>query len=234
MREKRRSFIMEETRMPMTQRFWKVLAAPGEAFQAIAEDPRILWPALIIIAVSVLLTILAIPETRQFTAATLAASGLTQDQIAQAMKFVLPGALVGTIVAMPVLWLVQAALLALYNQFSVGEAGFKQLFAVAVFAGLPSIIKAVISTGLIKAIGYKAALQFNTSLALFMGTADQTGFLYRLLGQFELFSIWGLVLLILGGSIAMKKKTGGLAVYCSSIWLIYAVALTLLVKTPAV
>ncbi len=225
---------MEENRMPMTQRFWKVLAAPGEAFQAIADDPRILWPALIIIVVTLLLTMLAIPETSQFTAETLVASGLSQDKIDQAMKFMLPGVLIGTIVTMPLLWLIQAAVLAIYNQFSVGEAHFKQLFAVAVFAGVPAIIKTVISTGLIKAIGYKAALQLNTSLALFMGTADQTGFLYRFLGKFDLFSIWGLVLLILGGAIAMKKKVGGLAVYGGVIWLLYALVLALLVKTPAV
>ena len=218
----------------MTQRFWKVLAAPGEAFQAIADDPRILWPALIIIVVTLLLTMLAIPETSQFTAETLVASGLSQDKIDQAMKFMLPGVLIGTIVTMPLLWLIQAAVLAIYNQFSVGEAHFKQLFAVAVFAGVPAIIKTVISTGLIKAIGYKAALQLNTSLALFMGTADQTGFLYRFLGKFDLFSIWGLVLLILGGAIAMKKKVGGLAVYGGVIWLLYALVLALLVKTPAV
>jgi len=226
--------IMEETRMPLTQRFWKVLAAPGEAFQAIAEDPRSLWPALIFIAISLLLTILILPETRQYSAEVMAASGLTQDQVSMAMKIVVPSALLGAVVAMPVMWLIQAALLAIYNQFSVGEASFKQLFAVAVFAGVPSIIKSVISTGLIKAVGFKAAMEFNTSVALFTGTAGQEGFLNRFLGQIELFSIWGLVLLILGGSIAMKKKPGGLAIYGGVVWLIYAVAMALLAKTPAV
>jgi hypothetical protein len=134
----------------------------------------------------------------------------------------------------PLVWLVQAAVLALYNQFSVGEARFKQLFAVAIFSGIPSIIKAVISTGLIKTMGFKAALQVSTSLALFMGTANQTSYLYRLMGQIELFSIWGLILLILGGSLAMKKKIGGLAIYGGTIWLLYVVVMALLVKTPAV
>ena len=225
---------MEEYKMSMPERFLKVLIAPGEAFRVVVDDPRILWPGLIIISISLLLTILAIPELKQYTTETLVASGKSLDQIALAMKIVVPGALVGTILAMPVVWLAQTGILALYNQFSVGEARFKQLFAVAIFSGVPSIVKAVISTGLIKTMGYKASLQVSTSLALFLGTANQTSFLYRLLGQIELFSIWGLVLLILGSSLAMKKKGKGLAIYLVTIWLIYVVVMTLVVKTPAV
>lgn len=225
---------MEETRMPLAQRFWKVLAAPGEAFQAIAQDPRFLWPVLIIIAITLLLTMLTIPETREYSMEVMAASGMTPEQIAMAMQFVVPSALIGVVVALPFMWLIQTVLLVIYNQFSVGEAGFKQLFAVAVFAGLPSIIKSVISTGLIKTIGLKAAMEFNSSLAVFMGTADQGGFLYNFLGHMELFSIWGLVLLVVGSSIAMKKKAGGLAVYIGVIWLVYAATMALLVKTPIV
>ena len=225
---------MAETKMSVTQRFWKVLVAPGEAFTAIADDPKILWPGLIIMAISLLLTILVLPETKQFTRETLAASGQGPDQIALAMKFVVPGALAGSIIGIIIVWLVQAGILALYNQFSVGVASFKQLFAIAVFASVPSIIKSVISTALIKTMGFKAALQVSTSLALFLGTANQTSFLYRFLGQIDLFTIWGIVLLILGGSLAMKKKVAGLAAYYGTIWLVYAVVMALLVKTPAV
>ena len=225
---------MEENKMSMPERFLKVLTAPGEAFRVIVDDPRILGPGLIIISISLLLSILTIPELKQYTSETLVAGGKSLDQIALAMKFVVPGALIGTVLAMPMVWLVQAGMLALYNQFSVGQARFKQLFAVAIFSGVPSIIKAVISTGLIKTMGYKAALQVSTSLALFLGTANQTSFLYRLLGQIELFSIWGWVLLILGSSLAMKKKVGSLAIFLGTIWLLYVVVMALLVKPPAV
>ncbi|HWP95513.1 MAG TPA: Yip1 family protein [Syntrophomonadaceae bacterium] len=225
---------MEEKNMSMTERFWKVLASPGEAFSAIIEDPKILWPGIIIIAITLFMTVIAIPETKTYTEQLMAAQGNSPDQIALAMKFVVPGAVIGTIFAMPLLWLVQAGLLALYNQISVGEARFKQLFAVAIFSGIPSIIKAVISTCLIKTMGMKAAMQVSTSLALFMGTPEQPSFLYRLLGQIELFSIWGLVLLIVGGAMAMKRKPGGLAVFMGVIWILYVAVMALLVKTPAI
>jgi hypothetical protein len=225
---------MEETKLSVTQRFSKLLSAPEEAFQDIVDDPRILWPGLIIIVLSLLLTFLVLPETKDFTAETLIASGQTPDQIALAMKFLLPGAVIGAVLGLPLVWLVQAGLIALYNQFIVGQAHFKQLFAVAIFSGIPSLIKAVISTGLIKIMGYKAALQVNTSLALFLATSDQNSFIYRLLNQFDFFSIWGLVLLIRGGSLAMKKRAGGLAIYMITIWLLYVVVIAWFVKTPPV
>jgi len=225
---------MEETKLSMGQRFSKLLAAPEEAFRAIVDDPRILWPGLIIIALSLLVTILVLPETKQFTAETLTAGGQSPDQITLAMKFLVPGAVIGSVLGLPMVWLVQAGLLAVYNQFIVGQANFKQLFAVAIFSGVPSMIKAVISTGLIKTMGYKAALQVSTSLALFLGTSDPNSFLYRLLNQFDLFSIWGLFLLILGGSLAIKKKAGGLASYMVTIWLLYVAVVAWLVKTPAI
>jgi len=225
---------MEKTKMSTAERFGKVITSPGKAFADIAQDPRILWPGLIIIVINLALTLLVMSETKVFTEQTLVASGASQDQIALAMKFVLPGAIGGTIFALPLSWLVMAAILALYNQFSVGEARFKQLYTVALFAGIPSVIKTVISTGLIKTMGFKAALQVSTSLAIFWGNADSTSFLYRLLEKIELFNIWGLILLILGGSIAMKKKPQGLALFLGGIWLVYVVVLALLVKTPGV
>ncbi|MDD4775771.1 MAG: YIP1 family protein, partial [Syntrophomonas sp.] len=189
---------MEETRMSVAERVLKVVTSPGQAFNAIAADPRILWPGLIFIVINLLLTAIILPETKAFTQETLAASGQSPDQIALAMKFITPGALVGTIIALPAVWLVAAGLLALYNQLVVGAATFKQLFAVAIFAGIPSLIQSFISTALVKMVGFKAFMQVNTSLALLWVNGDASSFLYRLLQQFELFRIWGFILLILG------------------------------------
>lgn len=225
---------MDETRMSFAERVTNVVTSPGRAFAAIAEDPRIIWPGLIFIAISLILTAIILPETKTFTQETLAASGQSPDQIALAMKFVTPGALIGTVVALPVVWLVEAGLLALYNQLVVGAATFKQLFAVAIFAGIPSLIKSFISTALVKMIGFKAFMQVNTSLALFWGNGDASSFLYRLLQQFELFRIWGFVLLILGGAVAMKKKPLGLALYLGVLGIIYVVVLALLAQNQTV
>ena len=226
--------LAEKSKMSLVERFGKVIISPSKAFADIAQQPRILWPGLIIIVLNLALTLLIMSETKVFTEQTMVASGANQAQIDLAMKFVLPGAIGGTILILPLSWLVIAAILALYNQFSVGEARFKQLYAVTVFAGIPAVIKTVITTGLIKTMGFKAALQVSTSLAIVWENADSASFLYRLMERIELFNIWGLILLIMGGSIAMQKKARGLALFMGGIWLIYVVVMALLVKTPVV
>ncbi|MEA4900030.1 Yip1 family protein [Desulfitobacterium sp.] len=225
---------MEKTKMSIAKRFGKVIISPGKAFADIVENPRILWPGLVIIVINLALTLLVMSETKAFTEQLLLARGMSQDQIASAMKFVLPGEIASSIFTFPLIWLVMAVILAFYNQLSVGEAHFKQLYSVAVFAWIPSVIKALIFTGLIKTMGYKAALQVSTSLAIFLGNTDTSSFLYRLMKNIDLFNIWGLILLIMGGSIAMKKKPKGLALFMGAIWLVYVVVVSLLIKTPVV
>lgn len=223
---------MEEKKMSLVKRFGKVLASPREAFEAIAQDPRILWPGMIITVITLITTLLILPETREYTEQILVTQGNSPDQIAIAMKFVTPSAIIGAVLSMPLIWLVLAAVLHIYKMFSVGEARFKQLYAVAIFSMLPLTIKSIITSGLVKVMGYKAALQVNASLALLFINLDSANFFYRLLMQIELFSVWGLVLLIIGGSIAMKKRSKGLAIYLGTLWIIFAVVTALISKTP--
>lgn len=223
---------MDATRMSFIERLGKVVSSPGRAFADIAAGPAIIGPGLIFIAVSLLLSVIILPETRAFTEQTLAASGQSPEQIALAMKFVGPGAIIGTIIVLPMVWLAEAGLLALYNQLVVGAATFKQLLSAAIFAGIPSMIQSLLATGLVKVIGVESYMQVNTSLALFWGNGDTGSFIYRLLQQIELFRLWGFILLILGGSIAMKKKPQGLAIFLGVLGMIYVVVLALLAKGP--
>lgn len=227
MREEISMEIADETcndvKMSLWEKCIKVITSPRKAFAAIAQDPRFLWMALILIVITVLSVIIIIPETKEITEQMLLKSGSTPDQIAMSMGFITVGAVIGGLLALPITWLVKAAILALYNQISVGEARFKQLFAVAVFSGIPGTILGILSTVLIKTLGYESAMKVTTSLAIFMGTADTTSFLYRLLQKIELFSIWGLILFILGGAIAMKKKPRGLAIYIGVIWIVFII-----------
>lgn len=218
----------DETTMSLGKRLVKVVTSPSKAFAEIARDPRILWPALILIVINLILTVAIIPETKVATEQMMIDSGAGAQEIAIALSVIVPGTVIGVIVLQPIMWLIFAAVLLLYNQFSVGAARFKQLFAVAIYSTVPSLILGAISTVLIKTVGFESAMQVNTSLAIFLGDTDSPGFLYRLLGKIELFSLWALVLLILGGATAMKKKPRNLAVYMTAIWLVFAVVMALI------
>ncbi|ADY55960.1 hypothetical protein Sgly_1662 [Syntrophobotulus glycolicus DSM 8271] len=222
---------IEETKISLLKKFGKVLTSPREAFQVITQDPKILWPGLIIIVINLIATLIILPESVAYTEQIMIAQGIGPEQIAMYTKVLAPIAVIGVIIIVPLLWVVKAGVLFLYNMLSVGEARFKQLMAVAIFVEIPLIIKAVISSGLIKIMGYQAGYQVNASLALLFMNLETSSFLYRLLQQIELFNIWGLVLLVIGGSAAIKKNAKGLAVYLGIFWIILSLVAALLNNT---
>ncbi|MEN6389445.1 MAG: YIP1 family protein [Syntrophomonas sp.] len=227
---------MENPQMNVGQRLWNVIVSPSRAFRAIKEEPGFLIPAVLFLVIIVASTILTGPETRQYTVELLTKQGTSQSQIDAGLKMMLPMAVIGVIITYPILWLLQAVVLLIYNQIALGEGKFKQFFAVAIFSSVPTVIHQIIASGLIKGLGMKAAMQVNTSLAVLLGSDNQT-FLHRLLANFDLFTIWGLALLALGGAITMNKGVKGIGLYILALWIVLAVGMALLgglFPTPAV
>lgn len=218
---------MENSPMNVGQRLWKVIVSPSRAFQAVKEEPGFLIPAALFLVIMIAATVLTGPETRQYTVELMTKQGVPSSQIDASLKMLLPMAVIGVLISYPILWLLQAVVLLIFNQIALGEGKFKQFFAVAVFSSVPTVIHQIIASGLIKGMGMKAALQVNTSLALILGSDSQT-FLYRFLAYFDLFTIWGLVLLALGGSIVMNKNIRGLGLYILVLWIVLAVGMALL------
>lgn len=218
---------MENPQMNVGQRLWKVIVSPSRAFQTIKEEPGFLIPAAIFLVIMVAATLLIGPETRQYTIELLTKQGTPSSQIDAGLKMMLPMAVIGVLISYPILWLLQALVLLIYNQIALGEGKFKQLFAVAVFSSVPTVIHQIIASGLIKAMGVNAAMQVNTSLAVLLGSDNQT-FLYRFLAYFDLFTIWGLALLTLGGAIVMNKSVKGIGLYILVLWIILAVGMAFL------
>ncbi len=208
--------------MSIGQKLWGVLVSPGEAFKAIGEDPKVLIPALLFIGLNLLMVLLILPETKEILLSTYKSVELPAGT--DINKLVSQGtimAIVASAVAPPLMWLIEAALLALFNAFSVGQAKFKQLFAVAVYAYVPAMIGAVIQTGLVKAMGADAISKIKLSMALVLPPDMSSGFLYNFLNMMNIFTIWGLILLIIGGAIVMAKDSKKVAVYLGGLWLVY-------------
>lgn len=217
----------EKMSMSEGQRLAKIIVGPSQAFEAIRENPRFLVPAVIVLVFSLACTALTLPEILALAKEAMTASGQSADQMETILKMTGVSALIGVLITVPLVWLVKSLVLLVYNQLSTAEANFKQLFAVAVYSSIPRIFSQVISTAVVKSAGYKAALQVNNSLGLLMG-GNTEGFLYRFLSQVELFSVWGLLLLILGGSIMMKKRAVNVGIYVAALWLLLAVGLAAL------
>lgn len=219
---------MNEESMSMGKRFLGVLYAPQQTFKSIGEDPRIMIPALLVIALSAVLTVLIIPETQEVTRLLLQKDPkATADLIETSVRWTGISAILGIVLGMPLLWLIQAGLLSLYNQLSIGQATFKQLFAVSVFSSVPSVIGTMISVGLVKAMGAKSLLSVKTSLGLLLPPGQDSGLLFNFLNSLNLFTIWALILLSIGGGIVMQKEGKKVGIYLFTLWLVFILALSI-------
>jgi hypothetical protein len=215
--------LVDEHSMSWGQKFWGVLVSPARTFKAIGEDPRVLTPAIILIVAFTLLSILIWPELKESIRATLLKSGtpLSPEKIAMGIQWALISTIIATLVMPPLMWVVHAALLTLFNQLSIGKAKFKQLFAVAVFAWTPVLIQGIIKNVLVKMVGAQGITTIKTSLGLFLPSAASSGILGKMADAMDLFVIWGLILLSIGGAVVMGKDSKKVGLYIFGLWLAF-------------
>ena len=221
--------VVEEQNMSLTQRLWGIIMEPVKTFQDICKDPRILITAAAVLAINLVLTTWFLPQIKEITEEALKqAQTMTTEQIQATLKWTGIAAVIGSVAVPPLTWLVQAALLALFNQFSLGAAKFKQLFAVAFYAWIPAFLGGLIKSAFMAVMGVKDAMTFSTSLALILPRSVDSGFWYVFLSKVDFFNVWSLILLVLGGSIAMQKDSKKLTFYIFGIWLVFIILTSLL------
>jgi hypothetical protein len=195
-----------------------IFIEPRPAFEDIASRPRWVVPL-------VLMTLLALAFTfamsshigweqivRQGMESSSRTQEMTPEQRAQAInmgtKFAAVFAYVGSLVAVPAILLLSAAvLLALVNFFFGARLLFKQVFAIACYASLPGVIR----TGeLMLVMLLKDPADFDAQ----QGTIFDLGFylasatpkwLMSLASSLDLFSIWIMLLMATGLRAASRK-----------------------------
>ncbi|MDD3852486.1 MAG: YIP1 family protein [Syntrophomonadaceae bacterium] len=112
------------------------------------------------------------------------------------------------------------------NALTLGKDGiFKRFLAVAVYAWIPVFVGNMLEKILImlRVLDYEKTLSLWTSAAILLPSDKNSGFLFILLNNIDIFTIWGLGLLVAGGAAIMKKQTKELAVYIFILWFIYIV-----------
>lgn len=116
-------------------------------------------------------------------------------------------------VAFPVIQLLSAAVLALllwagFNFILGGTSTYGGMYAVAMFAFLPSILKSLLSVGtmfLADPDSFNISDPVGTNPGYYLST-DAAAWLKSLLGSLDLFTIWTVFLFALGGAIVARVK----------------------------
>lgn len=220
-------------------RFAGALFAPVDTFRSIARRPDILYPMLILIALGIAVSVVIVQKMdfdalmamqaeqlreRQpnMSAADIERAGRIGAAIARAMAYV--GPILG------VLWYVLLAAVLLFSfRLFGGEGTFKQSVSATLYAQTPLVINSLILAIVAFARGSIDPTQMATvvkSNPAFLVEMKEQPALFSLLSSLDVFTIWTVVLLIIGCSEFSGLSRGKSAALVISLWIVLIVIKT--------
>ena len=214
-------------------RIASVLFSPAKTFQSIAERPTWLVALLALFAVSLASMLIAVPKIdwQETVRSEIAKSGqnLPPDQIdnqAELMeKFGATFIYVTTVVTPWIFYpLLAAIFLGVFRLFG-REMHFKTSLAVAVHGFMPWLVATLLGLPVLFSTGDVTAEQLEqgvlaSHLAAFAGD-DTSPTLAAFLASIDFFSLWTIVMLTIGYSIAAGISRGRAAACVVGVWLVY-------------
>lgn len=210
------------------ERIIGVFVSPESTMQDIAARPTWVVPLILIMlssAVSGFFLKEAILQT-QFEA--LEKRNMPAEQMEQAramtesmIKYTAP---VMPLIFTPLMYVIIAGVLLFTgNVILGGQTKFSTLFATSSWSGLISLLGSLIA---VPVMVNRGTLDSPTSLSLFLSPDDKGTFLHNLLGQFDLFWIWWVVVLGFGFAAAYKFSTRKAMTTIFTLWAIYVLIAT--------
>lgn len=216
------------------QRIAGVLFAPAETFQDIARKPDIVVPLLVIVLLGYVSTFFILQRMdwnavveAQMDQMKKQNPNMSQEDIDRVSKV---SSSIGKVIGwvsplMGVLWyvIVAGALLLAFRMMG-GEGNFVQALSTTLYAWMPLLIFGIIMTIIIVARGSVDPTQMATvvkSNPAFLVDMKEQAVLYSFLSNFDIFTIWTIVLLILGFSTFTKTSRGKSAAIVISLWVVF-------------
>lgn len=212
------------------QRIIGVLFSPDATMASIARRPDWVLPLVILLVMS-LVTGVVIAQHADFGAAAREAieqnKNATQEQIDKGVKIATGIGKVVTYLS-PVLsaigLLIIAGVLLLAFRLFGGEGDFKQAFSVTCYSSMPGVIKSVIMMIIILAKGgILPAQEFATLVRSnlgFLANYKTNPMAFTVLSSIDIFSIWFLVLMIIGFAYLARVSRAKSAVIIISLWVV--------------
>ena len=210
-----------------------IFTSPRETFESIDQKPTWFIPFLIVVIISIVLQYFTMDIRMKDGIAMMEAREIPVEQI-EARQSWMDGPMkyigfAAVPVGVLIVWaIISGILLFGGNTVMGGESKFKKVFSVVAWSSLIGLVGEILKTFLILSKGTTRGVV--TSLAILVPTPElgQSSFLHRLLSQFDLFSIWGMVLWIIGLSVVYRftmKKSATLVISLWAIWVVISVAI---------
>ncbi|GGH38382.1 YIP1 family protein [Paenibacillus segetis] len=112
-------------------------------------------------------------------------------------------------------------LLMLLNLIVRGKAKYMQLVTLAAFATLPGILNSLLTTVMVSATDGQALSDVSLSLGAFV--SDKSSQLYELMSIINPFTIWGVIMYVVGASVMMQRPRKTVGMWIISLWLVLSI-----------
>ncbi len=195
-----------------------VLFSPTAAFEKLREKGG--WAAgfVAVLLLSIVSVWLIWPLTEKMMREQFAKTN-TPGNIDQIINISHYTTLLGGAFGVAVKIFVVALLLLLVNLIVRGEAKYMQLVKVSTFSSVPGLISGLLTGIMARTTDASSIQDLSISLAAFI--SNKSGFLYGAASLLNPFSIWGLVLMIIGTAVMARKSKSSVAVWIVLGWLVF-------------
>ncbi|MNI09969.1 Yip1 domain protein [compost metagenome] len=195
-----------------------IFFSPEGTFQRL-KSSKIAWliGLIVLMIFSVLVFYLQMPVWEQAMLEGLKSNAQippdTYDQVLSANKI---GVYVAALIAPVIMIFGIGLLLLLLNLIVRGEGKYMQFVTIVAFAAFPDMIGGILSGILLSAVDAQALTDVTISLGALI--QDKGSMLFKAMSLINPFSIWTLVLYIIGSSVMMNVSKKKVAVWIIIIW----------------
>ena len=212
------------------ERLAGVFFSPVETFEDIARRPDLLMPLAIIVIISIISTAMLVPKM-DFESATRDAiqqSGqkMSEQDLDRAVRM---GSGIGKTMAYfsPVFSIIILAIIAgvllLAFRLLGGDGNFKQAFSASAWSWMPYLVSGIITTIVLatrRTVDPQEIPTLIKSNLGFLSDPRENPVAFTLLSSLDVFSIWSLVLLILGFAALSRFSRGKAAAIVVTLWIV--------------
>lgn len=210
----------------------KVFYAPEDTFKEVKEAKKGLWiPFLILLVLSIIIALLYVnyivyPRRMEF----LQSGQMPQEAMERAQKFMSRPFLnittfLQTLIGVPVVLLITALVYHLATGFLGGEPKFEFTFLYVVYAKFINLISVYIKFP-VSLLTKKARI--HTDLALLFPFLKGKNFLYILLTQIDIFTLYSLYVTACGMAILSKVKKKNALIFVYVLWFLISILISII------
>jgi len=216
--------------MSAMQKIIGIFTAPRQTFEAIDQNPTWVLPFLIGVAVFLVFQTLTVDIQSAERIEMMEVQGRLSGEQLEAAKSQMTGPMkyVG-LIAGPIVWLIMILIMAAIfyvtsNLMIGGDSSYKKVLAIVCWSGLVGTIGLLVMTLLILSKGTMQGVALDLTVLLDTPPiGGEKSALYRIFSNLNVFTIWNVILWIIGLSVSYKAPTKKAAIPILSLWGIWIV-----------